>query len=309
MRYTLHKHTYQQQLSQVFSSPQAIRDLLKEDKVKLPDNLHKWLGRLRLLYGVPFNYLVPDEAMLPPESIRFFYLDMNWIDAMLDGAYSIGRNLTNAAASASANQDRATFATVKSQAENAAAIIRPALLGRKPAPVQWEVVSGFLLRSSLVSRYPGLGVNVYGAGSTPEQPLPLKILRFEALGAGADTMICLVAGDAYQVDLHEAPEQLHYGIDEYTVKDGVTAAAKVLRKFAVSGSEVTIGKDPVKKDISSCFRTSDHRTLNMKALADIVSDLKNNDDSKTPGSKVPVNASEMGFEMTEGVGKVSFIRK
>ena len=49
-----------------------------------------WLTRLHELHGVPFNYLVPDAEMLPAESIRFFQVDNNWIEALLDGAYSIG---------------------------------------------------------------------------------------------------------------------------------------------------------------------------------------------------------------------------
>jgi hypothetical protein len=53
-----------------------------------------------VLHGVPFNYLVPDEGMPSPESIRFFYLDMNWVDALLDGAFSIGRNLSAASPTA-----------------------------------------------------------------------------------------------------------------------------------------------------------------------------------------------------------------
>ena len=50
-----------------------------------------WFANLAMLEGVPFNYLVPDERMLPPESIRFFHVDQDWIDALIDGAFSIGR--------------------------------------------------------------------------------------------------------------------------------------------------------------------------------------------------------------------------
>ena len=44
-----------------------------------------WLSRLRLLEGVPFPYIVPSEGMLPNESIRFFHVDRNWLDALVDG--------------------------------------------------------------------------------------------------------------------------------------------------------------------------------------------------------------------------------
>jgi hypothetical protein len=302
MRYTLHKEQFGQRMSQVFSSTDAIKAHLADNDVKLTDSLHKWLGRLRLLHGVPFNYLVPDETMLPPESIRFFYVDVNWINALLDGAYSIGRNLTNATASKSLNQDKATFTAVRDQSLHAAQRVRSTYLGTAPASGNFDVVSGFLLRSSLVTQYPGLGVNVFAAGSTPEHPLPLEILRFEALGPGSDTMICLVEGDIYQADLHEAPEQLHYGIDAYEVKDGAVSAMKALRTFTISGSDVTIhGDDVVKQDISDRFRPNAPRTLKMGALAALI--------SEKAGKNVPVNSSEMGFEMTEGVGMVSFIRK
>ena len=47
----------------------------------IPAEVIDWLARLRLLHGVPFAYLVPDADLLPPESVRFFYLDRDWTDA------------------------------------------------------------------------------------------------------------------------------------------------------------------------------------------------------------------------------------
>ena len=65
-----------------------------EDKVDphgvVPPDIVRYLARLRLLEGVPFNYLVPDATMLPLETIRFFYVDRNWLDALVDGALSVG---------------------------------------------------------------------------------------------------------------------------------------------------------------------------------------------------------------------------
>ena len=64
----------------------------KEDTdLTVPENVRQWLGRLMLLYRVPFNYLVPDERMLPKDSIRFFYLDPGWLKCLLEGACSVGR--------------------------------------------------------------------------------------------------------------------------------------------------------------------------------------------------------------------------
>ena len=54
------------------------------------DSVVAWLTRLRLLEGVPFSYIVSSEEMLPNESIRFFHMDRNWLDALVDGALSTG---------------------------------------------------------------------------------------------------------------------------------------------------------------------------------------------------------------------------
>jgi hypothetical protein len=55
-----------------------------------PEAVQGYLGMLALLSGVPFENLVADARMLPPESIRFFYIDANWIASMIDGALSTG---------------------------------------------------------------------------------------------------------------------------------------------------------------------------------------------------------------------------
>lgn len=63
----------------------------EETAIKLPDNIKGWMNNLLFLKQVPFNYLVPYEQMLPSESIRFFMLDMKWVQSLLDGAMSVGR--------------------------------------------------------------------------------------------------------------------------------------------------------------------------------------------------------------------------
>ncbi|MEM8641268.1 MAG: hypothetical protein AAGG51_20990 [Cyanobacteria bacterium P01_G01_bin.54] len=62
-----------------------------EGKLTLPQALVDWLGRSALLTNVPFDYLVPDNQMLPPESLKFFNLDPRWLACLLDGAWSLGR--------------------------------------------------------------------------------------------------------------------------------------------------------------------------------------------------------------------------
>src|SRR3954463_6515722 len=56
----------------------------------MPAEIRNWLVRLRLLGGVPFANLVADTELLPEESIRWFYLDRRWTDAIVQGALSVG---------------------------------------------------------------------------------------------------------------------------------------------------------------------------------------------------------------------------
>src|SRR5437899_2110584 len=46
------------------------------------DEVTSWLARLVLLYGVPLHYLIPEELMLPEDSLRFFFLDPIWMQCL-----------------------------------------------------------------------------------------------------------------------------------------------------------------------------------------------------------------------------------
>ena len=50
------------------------------------DKFESW----KLLNGLPIRYLIPDPAMVPSESIRYFRVDNNWVNAFIMGAFSIG---------------------------------------------------------------------------------------------------------------------------------------------------------------------------------------------------------------------------
>ena len=272
--------------------------------VTLPENLRNWLNRLVLLKGVPFNYLVPDERMLPPESIRFFYLDMNWVDALVDGAFSIGRNLTLNQQELSLNQDRILFPKSQKQVKSSAHSLRSAALGTVAPTSDLPVVTGFLLRSKLVKDYPGMGVNAYPKGGEPGggNIKLLDILRMETLGPNSDTIVCLIDGDCQRIDVHEAPEVLHYGMDSYQYNSDSkqVSASKVLHTFTVSGSQVSLSGTTVEMTMDNTFRTNSPRVVKMTNLAGQIA---------SANSLQSIDSAQMGFEMTEGVGMVSFIKQ
>jgi hypothetical protein len=291
-----------QGIEAMFADPAAIASALGD--VTVPDDIAAWLGRLFTLAGVPFGYLVPDEAMLPPESIRFFRLDENWMRVLLDGAFSLGRNLTAEANGASANLDRAVLDPVVAQAR-AAAPVRPRAGVAAPTGDPGTPWTGFLLRSRVVSDYPGLGVNVYPKGKTPDDPVTalMPVRRLDRLGSGGDTLLCLVEGDAYRVDVHEAPELLHYGIDEYqpSAAGAPPTAAKNLHTFTrAPDGTVVMSADVVRVDIGAAFRARSPRVLRLDALAGTIA----------AANKVSqVDSAQLGLEMTEGVGMVSFLNR
>lgn len=170
------------------------------------DPVATWLGRLLLLYQVPFTHLVPDQAMLPPESLRFFYVDRNWLDAMLDGAVSIGMQ-----------SSRDTFLqqiigdVVNTAAYDFLETVRENLPGSGPAPPSAgaDAMTGLLLRSDLVSGWPNLGVRACNGVARGAELM--KTLRMDHLAPGV--LLCLFSGVPARVELAEPQESFRFGIE------------------------------------------------------------------------------------------------
>ena len=103
--------------------------------------------------------------MLPPESIRFFFLDKSYIAALLDGAMSLGRSYT-----IDYQHDCRVIDKVMDRALCESSFIRPSLQKkeRKPSEVGKNAlsgaVSGFLLRSVMVSGWRGLEFKAFEEG-------------------------------------------------------------------------------------------------------------------------------------------------
>jgi hypothetical protein len=160
-----------------------------------------WLGQLLLLRNVPFVHLVPDARMLPTDSIRFFYVDPSWQDALLDGALSVGLATSRAAA-----VQAAISQGLKQGAWGAALGWRAAQLGQPPPQPAPRPRAGFLLRSLLVSGWPGLAV------AATRRAIPVPLLRLEHLGTGV--LLCLFDGVPDTVTLTEPQEGLEFGVDD-----------------------------------------------------------------------------------------------
>jgi len=212
----------------------------KPEEIAIADDLIEWLARLVMLYPVPFHYLVPHASLLPPESVRFFHLDDNWIDALVDGALSLAAHVLPADQDISARKDlQKTLSKIVYQH-------RLRLQGKNPEAAPSENYmeipkSGFLLRSSIVTNWPGVEVTAI-TSVAPDQTFP-KILRFEPVADGV--LFCLARGSMDQLIFREALEGLTFGVssrgDFDLVRrsdslDGVIDITELKRKLACVGS-------------------------------------------------------------------------
>lgn len=178
----------------LFQDAQAI-PLMTEQAGLDAGPIAAWLARLRLLRGVPFDYLVPRAEMLPVERLRLFTLDPAWIAALVNGVFSLAGG-----SSLDASYLAVARPIVEAQVQaNLAALAQ----GADTSAAQ---LSGILLRSDLVGAFPGLTIRPF------RNETLLPILRIEQLSGSV--MLCLFLGLADRIELCEPREGLRFGVDE-----------------------------------------------------------------------------------------------
>jgi hypothetical protein len=155
-------------LRAVLDDPVAMADVTGRGAA-VPGPVTDLLSRLRRLQDLPFQALVPDARALPPESARFFAVDRNWLDALIDGA------LATAVRSA---PDAALMGHLGPRARAASAAGADLL------------ITGFALRSAAVAHWPELRVTGC-ADAAGEQPV--EVLRQDR---PADTVLIVLFGGA-----------------------------------------------------------------------------------------------------------------
>jgi hypothetical protein len=284
--------THFSRLTDLLRAPDRRRALLDAD-LTVPPEVIDYLARLYLLYGVPFNYLVPDPRMLPEESIRFFFLDPNWLNALIDGAMSIGRVTTQDAA-----QDDAVKQLVLEKAAEHVATLRPTF-GRAARPLTdanttW---SGFLLRSAVVSGWPGLEIEAY---QDAEGTTPLSILRMDRLGR--TVLICIFNGVYQRLDIHEPSEGIQFGADynpkaEPDPSQGPVYSKSILRGLGANGQQSPPAGAPVNvSPIPVPTRDDTNRVVPLAQFAAALPPLLSAAGIQTPAV---LTAAEFGVEMVE----------
>lgn len=240
---------------------------------EMPPYMELFLSHLRLLVGVPFDYLVADDRLLPDESIRFFYIDRSWTDRLVDGAIAVGKIGTREQAH---HQGHAP--AVNQQVDLSERVVRSIQRGKQSftdakssndhntAPA--DTITGFLLRSSAVSGWPHMDVRAYKT-DVPEpfdpadpqvQLQQLTTLRLELLSPGV--MIALFQGVPQLVILEEPHNGVMFGLH---VDNGVD---KIYLRDA-TGHQIEIPPNttpPNYYDLALPFRANNSRVVHVTEL-------------------------------------------
>jgi len=282
LTFALTRETLKRRMAQPFQvEPQ-------EAEAEMPPYMESFLAHLRVLVGVPFEYLIADPRLLPDESVRFFYLDRSWADRLVDGAIAVGKIGTREQA-----HHQAHAAPVSQQLDLTERVVRTLQQGIKPfsvgaarasgigqfvdvkktAPnVPAGTVTGLLLRSAAVSGWPHLEIRAYKdvikVGTIPSSPeaqaAQLRTLRMERLAPAV--ILALFDGVPKLVHIEEPHHGVQFGIQQIAGGPEIPLRTDV-------GKQIVKNDDEVRNEAETMpvpVRANDHRVVH---VAQLVKDL------------------------------------
>lgn len=281
----------------------TVSALLVDRGTPFPNHTGQRLGQLALLYGLPFDNLVADARMLAEESIRFFYVDQNWLDALIDGALStVGLDEPHATTVALVTPRARAYARACARLERKR---RRAIRRGEPRsdadfpheagtvaddPVVW---SGFLLRSAAVSDWPGLQVRAFAGAETNVQ---LDLLRVDRIAP--TVLMAIFNGSAARVELAMPSQLLHFGL-----KGTVGAPTVTLRGI---GGKIEAGKQIEGVEVSVPLRNDPVRKI--VDVAKLVGTLNAQLQAAYGSSTLPtLNPGAFAIEMVAGAAEQQFV--
>ncbi|KAK4166871.1 hypothetical protein QBC43DRAFT_349619 [Cladorrhinum sp. PSN259] len=134
----------------------------------------KWLLDKMYLADIPANYLISDPSHLPLETIRFFEIDRNWTDSLIDGALSLANHLERDDDMIRRSLQHALRRYLSTPSRGLGGLL-------PPVPMY-----GFLLRSELITAFPDMVVKT--EPTLPDNTHPV-LIRHELLET--NVMLCL----------------------------------------------------------------------------------------------------------------------
>lgn len=299
-----------------FASPRlpkphyAFGDLLKQFKLKASDesdsqadNLQKlvlWLIRLKRLEEVPFYYLVPDEQLIPSESIRFFFIDPNWLSCLVDGALSIGvHNQFDALINQQIKEQLKEFKTLDPINK---IYIHPQ-----------DAIIGSLLRSTVVARWPGLRVLTH---DYKEGVAVVEKVRWQRLSD--NVLLELFSNIPEELILSEPAEQIRFGVrEEEEEKDHSQKLVMDLRHIGGKNIGCAIGRDGDISEIptelilnesgpASLLRDSQDTVINISKLVDRLSATELQKELVELQAREKMTSAELAIQFVKAPEAVTF---
>lgn len=226
----------------------------------VPREPRQWLARLRLLENVPFAYLVADSLQLPPESIRFFYVDRAWTDALVQGALSVGT-----VSSADRAKLESLYRQIRDEIDEEERVVRAP--GGEKLKGAAGTLTGFLVRSRAVSGWPGMHVRAYRREVGPDgeiipehHPDRIKLMRLERLAPAV--LLALFDGVPAVVHLEEPRQGVQFGVRLTAVGPPNTFSAHVFGRNALTSDDV----QPLRQ-MKVSFRPGSPGVLDLKRTA------------------------------------------
>lgn len=293
--------------------------------IPLPESIIEWLGKLALLYGVPFNNLVADETMLSNSTksgtpkkeapavllekncLRFFYIDMGWIDSMIDGALSLATQNN-----ADMALQKAIHVAYRSQIEQQLLNYRKHLKNLKVKdsniePSQLGTLSGLLFRSPIVAQWPGLEIKAFFQEGDPENTNAadmLQVLRMERLAP--DVMLAIFSsqftdkaptdnsGIPKMIVVKEPSESVYNGFQGKGGQKATDTYTMELRKLSGKNVGKAYGNNKTYTlQKNTDFRDFDNRVLNVKALETNILEAYSHINNPSPKIPTQLNPKDM----------------
>ncbi|KAK3491203.1 uncharacterized protein B0T23DRAFT_383355 [Neurospora hispaniola] len=198
-----------------------------DDDLTDPSSSSDWSIVLRFvldlyhLVNVPSRYLLPGQSMLPRESLRFFFVDGNWIDALVDGALSVGYMYQGGLEGSPVEDDHVVRRALKKS-------ISRFMLTDDPTTVHHHRSAavpryGFFLRSSVIAaaQFPDLKVSVeQPSGGDPNLKVLLRhdIVAEETM-LGFFSEVPPVESELYQMRFEVPAHQQFFSLGSVTDQD------------------------------------------------------------------------------------------
>lgn len=137
----------------------------------------RWIYDRLFLSSVPAHYLITDASHLLPETLRFFKIDPNWTDALVDGALSLANHIDHQDDHVRCAMKKAFYRFLATPTSN----LDPHLSYPPPVPKY-----GCYIRSELIAKFPDLIVETEPKAALDHSPI---LLRHDVVDKG--TMLCL----------------------------------------------------------------------------------------------------------------------